>query len=145
MQSWKTEADRRAFFDKYAASKGMDPRNPDFWSRVAVGDLRHHFQPVYCTSPPKTSPLAVLPLSLPFLILSSRISVMLFISLFWFFVAGIHNNSWILRGTVIDMSHATLSWHRPEAVSFWYRFVPSSASASFFYLLKVMNHNLIHK
>ena len=46
VQSWKTEAERRVFFDKYAASKGMDPRNPDFWSSVAVQDL-HRYQPVY--------------------------------------------------------------------------------------------------
>ena len=70
VQSWKTEAERRAFFDSFAASKGMDPRNPDFWSNVAIQDLQR-YQSV-CFS----LPLSPLPLSLN--ITSNQLLLILF-------------------------------------------------------------------
>ena len=51
VQSWRTEAERRVFFDSFAASKGMNPRDSVFWSRVPVQDLCR-YQPVCLLSLP---------------------------------------------------------------------------------------------
>ena len=55
VQSWKKEANRRAFFDKFAASKGMDPRDPHFWSSVGMQELQR-YQPVSFLPTPLAAP-----------------------------------------------------------------------------------------
>ena len=98
VQSWKTEAERRAFFDNFAASKEMDSRNPVFWSRVTVRELCR-FQPV-----------RLLPLVSPLHPLLPSLSFFIFVDMFClYFFAGFQNDSRILRGTVIHVSHAALS------------------------------------
>ena len=131
-QSWRTEADRRAFFDKYAASKGMDPRNRYFWSSVTVREIKR-CQPV--CSPPRPSRISPC-----FFILVNQLLFVL-LQFYSCFSAGVRSNSYIPWETIINMSHAAVSRHRPDAVALRHWFVLTFCS----HFLSLSNNNNEHQ